>query len=423
MERQTARRVHPMLLCAGLVALLSQVSVAMQNGGFHLSIAVVLLQILLFTLPELPAMPLTALSAVGVLLLRLANAALLGRPVPDALADYAPELLFYLCFGVLFYALFEKKRAAGYRLPYALPLAAADALSNLAELLVRDGAAAFSLPLLMQIAAVGLVRALLAAAILLALKRYGILILRSEDSARYQELLMMSADLRSEVVWMKKGADLAEQTMNRAYQLCRSLRAEEALSAYADEALMIAKDVHEVKKDYALVMRGISAVIEPDAGTGGGMEIKDLLRLLSRSTERFAKSSHKDAVLSCSCAVERRAAHYYELMSVFRNLLNNAVEAAPEGRPVHIQLRAWEESGLVLFSVADDCGGIPPERMEQIFTPGFSSKINRRTGEINRGLGLSIVKDLVEESLAGTVDVRSSGGETVFTVRIPPDRL
>ena len=422
MERQSAYRVRPMLLCAGLVALLSQVSVAMQNRGFHLSVAVVLLQILLFALPELPALPLTALSAVGVLLLRLANAALLGRPVPDALADYAPELLFYLCFGVLFHVLFEKKRAAGYRLPYALLLAAADALSNLAELLVRDGAAAFTGPLLMQIAAVGLVRALLAAAILLALKRYGILILRSEDSARYQELRMMSADLRSEVVWMKKGADLAEQTMNRAYQLCRSLRAEEALSAYADEALMIAKDVHEVKKDYALVMRGISAVIEPDAGTGG-MEIKDLLRLLLRSTEQFAKSSHKDAALSCRCSVERRTAHYYALMSVFRNLLNNAVEAAPEDRPVHIQLRAWEESGLILFSVADDCGGIPPERMEQIFTPGFSSKINRRTGEINRGLGLSIVKDLVEESLAGTVDVRSSGGETVFTVRIPTDRL
>lgn len=422
MERKTTHQARPMLLCAGLVALLSQVSLAVQDRGFHLSVAVVLLQVFLFTLPELPALPLTALSAVGVLALRLLSAALLGQSVSAALADHAPELLFYLCFGVLFYLLFEKKRDAGYRLPYVLPLAAADALSNLTELLVREGAAAFSAPLLAQMAAVGLIRALLAAAILLALRRYGIQILRSEDSARYQELLMMSADLRSEVVWMKKGAENAERTMNRAYQLCRSLRENEAAAAYADEALMIAKDVHEVKKDYALVMRGVSAVLEQDDGNGG-MELRELLRLLSRSTERFAKASNKDVALTCTCAVERRTARYYELMSVFRNLLNNAVEAAPADRPAHIGLRAWAEDGAVLFTVEDDCGGIPPQRMGQIFTPGFSSKINRRTGEINRGLGLSIVKDLVEESLGGTVEARSSDGKTVFTVRIPAERL
>ena len=422
MERKTTHQARLTLLCAGLVALLSQVSLAVQERGFHLSVAVVLLQVFLFTLPELPALPLTALSAVGVLALRLLSAALLGQSVPAALADHAPELLFYLCFGALFCLLFEKKRAAGYRLPYALPLAAADALSNLAELLVREGFAAFSAPLLAQITAVGLIRALLAAAILLALRRYGIQILRSEDSARYQELLMMSADLRSEVVWMKKGADLAEQTMNGAYQLCRSLRAAEGAAAYADEALMIAKDVHEVKKDYALVMRGISAVLGQE-GERGSMELSELFRLLRLSTERFAGESGKDAALTCRCDTDRRTTHYYELMSVFRNLLNNAVEAAPTDRPVHIRLIAQEEGGAVLFSVEDDCGGIPPERMEHIFTPGFSSKIDRRTGEINRGLGLSIVKDLVEQTLKGSVTVRSSDGETAFTVRIPTEHL
>ena len=420
MDRTKSPRA--VFLCAGLVALLSQVSVAVQDRGFHLSVAVILLQILLFTLPDLPALPLTVLSAAGVFLLRLINAALLGSPVSDAVSGYAPEILFYLSFGVLFFLFFEKKRPAGYRLSYALPLAAVDALSNLAELLVREGNAAFSPALLLRIAAAGLVRALLAAAILSALRRYGIQILRNEDSVRYQKLLLMTADLRSEVVWMEKGAELAEQTMSRAYQLCRSLRAEEAAAPYADEALMIAKDVHEVKKDYALVMRGISAVLGQE-GERGSMELSELFRLLRLSTERFAGESGKDAALTCRCDTDRRTTHYYELMSVFRNLLNNAVEAAPTDRPVHIRLIAQEEGGAVLFSVEDDCGGIPPERMEHIFTPGFSSKIDRRTGEINRGLGLSIVKDLVEQTLKGSVTVRSSDGETAFTVRIPTEHL
>ena len=88
MDRTKSPRA--VFLCAGLVALLSQVSVAVQDRGFHLSVAVILLQILLFTLPDLPALPLTVLSAAGVFLLRLINAALLGSPVSDAVSGYAP---------------------------------------------------------------------------------------------------------------------------------------------------------------------------------------------------------------------------------------------------------------------------------------------------------------------------------------------
>ena len=76
-----------------------------------------------------------------------------------------------------------------------------------------------------------------------------------------------------------------------------------------------------------------------------------------------------------------------------------------------------------MFAVLDDCGGIAPDRLEQIFTPGFSSKINRQTGEINRGLGLCIVKDLAEQTLKGTVSVRSGDGKTAFTVRITKKNL
>ena len=137
-----------------------------------------------------------------------------------------------------------------------------DTLSNLAELLVREGTGAFSVSTLLQITVVGLIRAFSAGLILLALRRYGVQLLRREDQIRYQKLLFMTADLRSEVVWMEKGAELAERTMNRAYHLCRSLRACEQGAQLSGEALLIAKDIHEVKKDYALVMRGISLALE-----------------------------------------------------------------------------------------------------------------------------------------------------------------
>lgn len=422
MKTEASRQRWQVLLCAGLVALVSQVSVALLDGGFHISVAVVLFQVLLFLSPELPVLPVTLLAAPGVFLLRLAVQLLLGGTLAGCWKAFAPEMLFYLCYGLLFHALFRRERKQSYRFVFCLPLSAIDALSNLMELLVRMGLRAFAPTLLLQITAVGLVRALLAGIILLALDHYGVQLLHREDSERYQQLLLMTADLRSEVVWMEKGASLAERTMNSAYHLCRRLRSTGADPELVDAALTIAKDIHEVKKDYALVMRGISGALEQDT-VRQGMELQELFRILARSTEQFARASGKDTVLSCRCGVDLRTTRYYELMSIFRNLLNNAVEAAPAGRPVHLALTVDTEADSLRFTVEDDCGGIPADRLDQIFTPGFSSKINRETGEINRGLGLAIVRDLAEDRLGGAVSVESADGRTTFTVHIPKHSL
>ena len=421
MARKPTYNRRIMLVCAGLTALMSQISVSVQAGGFHLSVAIILLQILLFTLPGLPTLPLTALSAAGVCLLRTAGAALSGRPFGEAALEAVPEIAFYLCFAVLFRLFFEGKRTA-YRLSYTLPLAAMDAAGNLVELLLRGGREGLSLPLFLQIAAAGLVRAGAAGTVLLALRRYGVQILRREDAARYRKLLFMTADLRSELVWMEKGSALAEDTMNRAYRLYRSLCGDEGSSPLAGEALLIAKDVHEIKKEYALVMRGISAALDRDTARDG-MALTELFRLLAQSAERFASGQHKAVCVQCRCETELRTARHYELMSVLRNLLNNSVEAAPEGRDASVALCAQRDSNALTLTVEDDCGGIPAGRLSEIFTPGFSSKINPQTGEISRGLGLSIVKDLVEKTLKGSITVRSSDGITVFTVRIPIENL
>lgn len=422
MDHDAGRQRQRLLLCAGLIALISQVSVALYESGFHISVAIVLFQALLFLTPELPILPLTLLTAAGVFALRLAVRLLLGQPLAGSWAAHAPEMVFYLCFGLLCFLLFRRRRARPYRPLCGLLFAAADAVSNLAELFARLGRAAFTPALLGQIVLVGAVRAVLAGLLLLALDRYGIRLLRREDSERYRRLLLMTADLRSEVVWMEKGAALAEQTMNEAYRLCRALRAAGADPAFSDAALTIAKDVHEVKKDYALVIRGISAALEQDTNRSE-MPLPELLHILRRSTEQFARATGKDAAVVFRCGTELRAGCCYELMSVFRNLLNNAVEAAPAGQPVHLTLSAEPDGALLRFTLEDDCGGIPADRLDQIFLPGFSSKINPATGEISRGLGLAIVRDLVEDRLGGRILVRSAGGHTVFTIEIPRTSL
>ena len=52
----------------------------------------------------------------------------------------------------------------------------------------------------------------------------------------------------------------------------------------------------------------------------------------------------------------------------------------------------------------------------------FPLKINYETGEVNRGLGLSLVKDFIELRLGGTIRVTSVPGKTVFTLTIPKEK-
>ena len=68
-------------------------------------------------------------------------------------------------------------------------------------------------------------------------------------------------------------------------------------------------------------------------------------------------------------------------------------------------------------------GGIDEEYLPTIFMPGFSTKINYETGQVSRGLGLSLVKDIVESELGGSISVTSEDGCTDFTIRIPKENL
>ena len=105
-------------------------------------------------------------------------------------------------------------------------------------------------------------------------------------------------------------------------------------------------------------------------------------------------------------------------MSVFRNLFVNAIEAS-KTNVIHIVVHQNITEDYYQFVIEDDGPGIASDYMEHIFSPGFSTKINYETGEINRGLGLNLVKDLIENQFGGLVRVTSRPGQTIFTITIP----
>jgi PAS domain S-box-containing protein len=107
------------------------------------------------------------------------------------------------------------------------------------------------------------------------------------------------------------------------------------------------------------------------------------------------------------------------LGQAFLDLLVNAGQAIPEGRPEANQVRvsaAIEPDGRIKVEVSDTGCGIPPEVLPHVFTPFFTTK---PAGE-GTGVGLARCQRIVAE-LGGELLVRSQVGRgTTFTILLPP---
>ena len=101
-----------------------------------------------------------------------------------------------------------------------------------------------------------------------------------------------------------------------------------------------------------------------------------------------------------------------EFNQVVTNLLQNAIEAAPDVSGL-VKVRGFVEGETVVMTVKDNGPGVRPEEMARIFTPFFTTKGPGR----GMGLGLTIAWRVVQ-SLGGTLEVRPGPGAE-FVVRVP----
>jgi len=102
-----------------------------------------------------------------------------------------------------------------------------------------------------------------------------------------------------------------------------------------------------------------------------------------------------------------------QLIRVVTNLVKNAIQAVPNVAAPRILVSVVEQHNEVAISVADNGVGISDVYRDKIFEPKFTTKSS------GMGLGLGMVKNIVE-SYHGTVNFTSQEGKgTVFTVTFP----
>ena len=105
-----------------------------------------------------------------------------------------------------------------------------------------------------------------------------------------------------------------------------------------------------------------------------------------------------------------------QLEQVLLNLINNSLDAMPNGGELRIETAAGPEH-TASIRIGDTGTGIPPEHLERLFEPMFTTKeIGQGTG-----LGLSICRAIIEEH-GGEIAVKSTlGAGTTFSILLPAE--
>ncbi len=101
---------------------------------------------------------------------------------------------------------------------------------------------------------------------------------------------------------------------------------------------------------------------------------------------------------------------------VLRNLLANAIKFTRKNGSVHV--KAWQEKDKIYCSVIDTGVGMKTEYLEQFKKDGYLSSSAGTDLEIGTGLGLQLVKDLLDKN-KGTLDIESEtnvGSRFTFTL-------
>jgi signal transduction histidine kinase len=144
----------------------------------------------------------------------------------------------------------------------------------------------------------------------------------------------------------------------------------------------------------------------------GRVEIFEMLETALALTRGRARSRGLEIELSCPPDVGAIAADECRLKQALFNLISNAIKFTPPGGAIRIEAERRESE--LLLTVADSGIGIPQSDQARMF-----EKFERGTPRSGAGLGLSLVKSLIELH-GGTVTIDSAAGRgTTITCRLP----
>lgn len=149
-------------------------------------------------------------------------------------------------------------------------------------------------------------------------------------------------------------------------------------------------------------------------------ECFDIDHIITQTQQLSLISNHKNIQINYSKKEHIKLVGYKsELIQSLLIIINNAIYACeknlPHTKQGQITIETYTVKTYLFISIQDNGGGIESKDLKKIFDPYFTTKAKPH----GTGLGLYILKLIVEDSMNGKISLENSQGGALFTIKIP----
>lgn len=230
-----------------------------------------------------------------------------------------------------------------------------------------------------------------------------------DEYNRMVEELTVSAEMLAkserEMAWREMAKQVAHEIKNPLTPM--KLTVQHLQKAWNDKSLDIDKIINRFSQTLVQQIDTLSAIATEFSNFAqmpkANNEMLDLVKLIENTINLFKEIQNTKIIFHPSHFAPNTQlpvshpsflvlADNAQLIRVFTNLINNAIQAIPQEKKGVIEVRILEEKNNYIVSITDNGVGINEEQKEKIFVPNFTTK----TG--GTGLGLAITKNIIEYS-------------------------
>lgn len=218
-----------------------------------------------------------------------------------------------------------------------------------------------------------------------------------------------------EGAWREMARQVAHEIKNPLTPMKLSLQyLQKAISNNSDNVRELTANVAQTLVEQINHLNQIAGEFSQFANIGNPKnEIFDLHEVLYQLIQlhRMDERVHLDCTpVHQQVMIEADRTHINRL---FTNLIQNAIQAVPEGTEVLINIEEEVLENKIRVKITDNGMGIPEQMRSQIFTPNFTTKTS------GTGLGLAMCKGIVEQVKGAIWFETTTGKGTTFFVELP----
>ena len=245
-----------------------------------------------------------------------------------------------------------------------------------------------------------------------------------ESNRALKELYEREKQIRSQLIHAEQLAALGQMGSKIAHELNNPLQ---VISACAEVISGLVEDtsINEIVDDMNTEIQHIISLAsgymrlgKPSASKRKNHNVNGIIKELIETFKAIGQFKMVQTKINLGKRLPNVNVDKDRLDQVYRNLILNSIQAmhGKKRQEFTLTTRADRKSGFVITEISDTGVGIPKKNLNRIFDPYFTTKAE----DSGTGIGLLIVKDIIESEYGGKITVESTlNVGTTFKVSLP----